>query len=221
MKAIILLGAPGAGKGTIAEKIRDACSLTHVSTGDMLRTAVKNGTETGRKAEAYMKRGELVPDEIIAGIIEERFDSGTGKEAYLFDGFPRTDVQADLMEKSLKARNARVDRVFLLETPRDVILQRLTGRRVCRKCGWTCHATNLPPKQTGICNLCGGELYQRADDSEATILNRLDVYRKQTESLIVRYEKQQVLVRVDSNRDARLAADEMTAVLERDFKPGR
>lgn len=214
MKAVILLGAPGSGKGTIAEKIRNACGLVHVSTGDMLRAAVKQGTETGRKAEVFMKKGELVPDEIIVGIVEERFDADKGDVAYLFDGFPRTVVQAELLDKGLAKRGGKVNCVFLLEVPRDVILQRLTGRRVCRKCGWTCHAVNLPPKKPGVCDVCGGELYQRPDDSEATILNRLDVYRAQTESLIARYEKQGVLVRIDSNQSVDVAASQMSQALK-------
>lgn len=200
MKSIILLGAPGAGKGTIAEGIRNASRFQHVSTGDMLREAVKNGTAVGRQAEAYMKRGELVPDRVIIGIVEERLDQGRPDAAYMFDGFPRTLEQARLLDESMARRTAKVDYVFLLDAPRDLLIARLTGRRVCRKCGQGYHVINIPPKQAGVCDLCGGELYQRADDSEATILNRLDVYTKQTESLIEYYEKKGVLVKVDSAR---------------------
>jgi adenylate kinase len=200
IKTIILLGAPGAGKGTIAEGIRSASRFLHVSTGDMLREAVKSGTPVGRQAEAFMKRGELVPDAVILGIVEERLDKGGPDDAYMFDGFPRTMEQARLLDDILGRRQAAVNKVFLLDAPRELLISRLTGRRVCRKCGQSYHVVNIPPKRAGVCDLCGGELYQRADDSEATILNRLEVYTKQTETLIAFYDKKGVLARVDSSR---------------------
>ena len=201
MKTIILLGGPGAGKGTIAEGIRNVSPFKHVSTGDMLREAVKNGTAVGLKAEGYMKRGELVPDDVILGIVGERLARGPRDEAYMFDGFPRTLEQARLLDQTLAQHQSKVDKVFLLDAPRDLLITRLTGRRICRKCGQGYHVVNIPPKREGVCDVCGGELYQRADDSEATILNRLDVYTRQTESLIAYYEQKGVLVRVDSSRD--------------------
>lgn len=212
MKTIILLGAPGAGKGTIAEGIRNESGFTHVSTGDMLREAVKNGTVVGRQAEGHMKRGELVPDDVIVGIVDERLECGGGNSAYMFDGFPRTLEQARLLDQTLLKYEAKVDKVFLLDAARDLLIARLTGRRVCRKCGQSYHVVNIPPKKEGVCDLCGGELYQRADDSEATILNRLDVYAKQTESLIAYYEKKGVLVRVDSSRPRQATVAEILAV---------
>jgi adenylate kinase len=211
MKTIILLGAPGAGKGTIAEGIRNESAFIHVSTGDMLREAVKNGTVVGRQAEGYMKRGELVPDDVIVGIVEERLERGVRDLAYMFDGFPRTLDQARLLDEALARYASKVDMVFLLDAPRDLLLARLTGRRVCRKCGQSYHVINIPPKQAGLCDLCGGELYQRADDSEATILNRLEVYAKQTESLISYYDKKGVLVRVDSARQRQATVAEILA----------
>ena len=200
MKAIILLGAPGAGKGTIAEGIKAASPFIHVSTGDMLREAVKQGTPVGREAEAFMKRGELVPDATIIRIVEERLDRGKPTDAYMFDGFPRTLDQARLLDESLKRRSAKVDAVFQLDAPRELLMSRLTGRRVCRACGASFHVVNIPPKREGVCDACGGELYQRADDQESTILNRLEVYERQTASLIQYYAKQGVLVKVDSAR---------------------
>lgn len=200
VKAVILLGAPGAGKGTIADGIKAATRFIHVSTGDMLREAVKQGTAVGREAEAYMKRGELVPDATIIRIVEERLDRGSPDDAYLFDGFPRTTGQARLLDESLARRGARVNFVFQLEAPRELLLTRLTGRRVCRACGATYHVVNIPPKREGVCDVCGGELYQRADDREETILNRLDVYARQTESLIQYYGRQGTVVPVDSSR---------------------
>lgn len=200
MKTIILLGAPGAGKGTIAEGIRAASSFVHISTGDMLREAVKAGSPVGKKAEAFMKRGELVPDGVIIDLVEDRLDHGQRDGAYMFDGFPRTLEQGRLLDESLARRNNKVNFVFLLDAPRELLIARLTGRRVCRKCGQGYHVINIPPKKEGICDMCGGELYQRVDDQESTILNRLDVYARQTESLISFYDKKGVLVRVDSAR---------------------
>jgi adenylate kinase len=214
MNAIILLGAPGSGKGTIAEKIRDACGLSHVSTGDMLRLAVKNGSAIGRQAESYMQKGALVPDDIVTKIIEDRFDQGKKDEFFLFDGFPRTIPQAELLEKSLAARKGRVSRVFFLDTPRQVLIDRLCGRRACRKCGQIYHVRNIPPKKAGVCDLCGGELYQRADDCEATIVNRLEVYAAQTSSLISWYEGKGLLVRIDSNRNAGMVATSMAELIQ-------
>ncbi|MDD4870355.1 MAG: adenylate kinase [Kiritimatiellae bacterium] len=214
MKAIILFGAPGSGKGTVAERIKAVTGYIHISTGDMLRAAVKNGTAVGREAEAYMKRGELVPDEVIIKLVEERLDKGGPEDLYMFDGFPRTVPQSELLEKSLGRRGGKVTHVLFLDTPRDVLLQRLTGRRTCRKCGWNCHIVNLPPKKSGICNLCGGELYQRPDDQEATIVNRLEVYNKQTESLIARYDRQKVLVKVNSNQKVDKLVEDIRQILK-------
>ena len=200
MNTVILLGAPGAGKGTIAEGLKAASRLIHVSTGDMLRDAVKKGTAIGKQAEGYMKRGELVPDEVIIRLVESRLEAGDKDAAYMFDGFPRTLQQARLLDECLGRHGGKVDKVFLLDAPRDVLISRLTGRRICRKCGANYHLINIPPKHEGICDACGGELYQRPDDCEATILNRLDVYSRQTEALISYYEKKETLIRLDSAR---------------------
>lgn len=204
MKAIILLGPPGAGKGTVSEAVKEATPYIHIATGDMLREAVKQGTELGNQASAYMKRGELVPDELMIKLVESRLDAGTDKDAYMFDGFPRTLAQAELLDSLFARKNAQLLYVFVLEAPRQLLISRLTGRRVCRKCGRNYHVVNVPPRKEGVCDLCGGELYQRPDDKEATIVNRLEVYNKQTESLISYYDRRKVAVRVDSSgsRDA-------------------
>lgn len=208
MKVIILFGAPGAGKGTAAERICVAAGYAHLSTGDMLREAVKQRTPLGLEAESYMKKGELVPDELMIRMVEECFDRGGPEGRYVLDGFPRTEAQARLLEASLKARGGQIEHVFLLDAPRQVLIQRLTGRRVCRKCGALFHLVNLPPKQPGICDLCGGELYQRPDDTEETIVKRLDVYARQTEGLVAHYERQGLLRRVNSAQGPdQLAAD--------------
>lgn len=208
MKVVILLGAPGSGKGTTAEKIRDAAGALHVATGDMLREAVKRGTDVGLEAESYMKKGELVPDEIIIKLVEARLEKEGTEKTYLFDGFPRTLNQAELLEKALASRGGSVSKVVFLDAPREVLIERLTGRRTCRKCGANFHVKNIPPKQEGVCDFCGGELYQRPDDKEDTIVKRLEVYAEQTRDLIAHYERKNLLERVDSSRRAdQLAAD--------------
>ncbi len=215
MKAIILLGAPGAGKGTVAEMIRTSADFLHVSTGDMLREAVKAGTPVGLRAKGYMEKGELVPDSVILGIVRERMERGAADARYMFDGFPRTTDQALGLDDLLRQFGAKVDAVFQLEVPEDVIIDRITGRRICRQCGAVYHVRNIPTKVEGVCDRCGGPTYQRADDSEATVRNRLDVYRRQTASLIDLYRGRGVLFEIaaagakEETRDAilpRLAA---------------
>lgn len=213
MKAFILLGAPGAGKGTVAEGIRSAAGLVHVSTGDMLREAVKAGRPVGLEAKAYMEKGELVPDEVIVKLVTERLDAGKPDAKYLFDGFPRTERQAELLDGVLAARGARVERVFLLDAAREVLVDRLAGRRVCKNCGAVYHVRNIPPKVAGVCDRCKGPLYQRPDDTEATVLNRLEVYKKQTQSLIDYYEGQQRLVRIDAGQPRDKTQAEIIALL--------
>ena len=210
MKVVVLLGAPGSGKGTTAEKTRDKLGAQHLSTGDMLRAAVKDKTPAGREAEAYMSRGELVPDSIIVRLVEDRLDRGAEDAVYLLDGFPRTAEQAGLLEESVARRNGRIAVVVYLDAPRETLISRLTGRRICRGCGMNYHVVNLPPKKEGVCDACGGELYQRPDDNRDTIENRLDIYASQTEELIARYRSQGILKRVDSSRDP----DELAAQVD-------
>jgi adenylate kinase len=181
----------------------------------MLREAVKKGAAVGREAEAYMKRGELVPDETILRIVEARVDAGGADAAYMFDGFPRTLKQAELLDRMLERHQGRVNHVFLLDAPRDLLITRLTGRRVCRKCGAGYHVVNIPPRKAGVCDACGGELYQRPDDQEATILNRLDVYERQTKELIEYYDRKNLLVRIDSARHREVTVAEILDHLRR------
>lgn len=214
MKLVILLGAPGSGKGTVAERVEETSGYVHVSTGDMLREAVKAGTEVGLNARGYMERGELVPDDVMIKVIEERMDAGGEDAAYMFDGYPRTVAQAELLEKSLAGRGGVLEKVVFLDSPREVLIRRLTGRRVCRDCGACFHITTMQPKKEGVCDACGGELYQRPDDEEETIANRLDVYDRQTESLVSRYENQGVLVKVDSDQQVAPLVKEVAELLE-------
>ena len=205
MQAIILLGAPGAGKGTLAEGVRNATDYIHVSTGDMLRAAVKAGSPTGREAKAYMDKGELVPDDVILRLVGERLGQGQPTDKYMFDGFPRTLEQARRLDDTLAKLGAAVRQVFLLEVPTPVIVSRLSGRRICKSCGTVYHITNIPPQKEGVCDQCGGSLYQRPDDSEATVLNRLEVYQRQTASLIDFYEQKGVLVRINAGTNPQAA----------------
>ncbi|MDR0993107.1 MAG: adenylate kinase [Verrucomicrobiota bacterium] len=209
MKAIILLGAPGAGKGTLSESVKNATDFIHISTGDMLREAVKAGTPTGLEAKSFMDKGELVPDDVIMRIVEERLSQGGLDDKYMFDGFPRTLEQARLLDEAMTKAGGVISQVFLLEVPTPVIVSRLSGRRICKNCGAVYHITNIPPKVEGICDRCGGQLYQRPDDTEATVLNRLDVYQRQTASLIDFYEKKGVLVRINAGETPQEAAKEM------------
>ncbi len=213
MKAIILLGAPGAGKGTLAEGVRNSTDYLHVSTGDMLRAAVKAGTATGLEAKSYMEKGELVPDAVILRIVGERLAQGQPTDKYMFDGFPRTLEQARQLDATLAKLGAALSQVFLLEVPTPVIVSRLSGRRICKSCGAVYHVVNIPPKREGVCDQCGGPLYQRPDDSEATVLNRLEVYERQTASLIDFYEKKGILVRINAGTNPQAATAELMSKL--------
>lgn len=179
---VILLGPPGAGKGTQAVRVAKAFGIPHISTGDILRANVREGTELGREAKRYMDAGDLVPDEVIMGMVSERLDEGDA-DGFLFDGFPRTVPQAQALEDLLVERNQPLDVVVRLAVDRDEVVQRLTGRRTCTQCGAVFHVTANPPRAEGVCDACGGELVQRDDDTEDVVLNRLEVYRSQTEPL--------------------------------------
>lgn len=198
MEAVILLGAPGAGKGTVADDIKARVGFIHVSTGDMLREAIRSGHPVGVEAKSYMDRGELVPDELIIRLVMELIEKGGLDARYMFDGFPRTTRQADMLGAALREKGSDVNHVFLLEVPRELLIRRISGRRICRSCGAVYHVINIPPKKAGVCDQCGGELYQRPDDNEVTVANRLDVFENQTASLISYYEERGKLRRVDS-----------------------
>ncbi len=201
MDVVILLGAPGSGKGTVCTRVAEAVGYRHLSTGDRLREAVKAGTAVGREARPYIERGDLVPDEVMIRIVAEAMTSEAPElRRFILDGFPRTDAQALLLQQRLRDEGGRICAVILLEAPRDVLIERLAGRRVCRDCGATYHVVNIPPKHEGQCDACGGELVQRPDDNEATVRNRLEVYERQTASLIEFYERAGGLRRVDSAR---------------------
>lgn len=190
---VILLGAPGAGKGTQAERIVECFGLPHVSTGEMLRAAVARGTEMGKAAQQYMQAGGLVPDEVVVGVVRDRLAEPDAREGFLLDGFPRTLPQAEQLDEMLAGAGRAITHVVLIDVPEDELVLRIAGRRACRQCGKLYNVTYDPPRVEGVCDLCGGELFQRADDNEETVRNRLVVYREQTEPLVGYYERRGVL----------------------------
>jgi adenylate kinase len=198
---LILLGPPGAGKGSQAKVLCEKLDAPHIATGDMFREAYKLGTELGIKAhDRYWGKGELVPDDITVGLVKERLTREDCREkGFVLDGFPRTVPQAESLDEMLDKLGQALDRVIYMKTSKEVILQRLGGRRVCRCCGANYHLVNMPPDVEGKCDLCGGELIQRADDNEGTILNRLEVYERQTAPLIEYYERKRQLSTVNSD----------------------
>ncbi|HSL94756.1 MAG TPA: adenylate kinase [Thermoleophilia bacterium] len=190
---VVLLGAPGSGKGTQAERIVARYGLPHVSTGDMLRAAVARGTEMGREAKRFMDAGELVPDDVVIGCVRERLTEDDTREGFLLDGFPRTIDQAERLDALLADTGRVLTHVIQLDVPEDELVERLAGRRLCRACGKGYHVVFDPPARAGVCDACGGELYQRDDDDEATVRNRLAVYRAQTEPLVEHYRAKGIL----------------------------
>lgn len=194
---LILLGPPGAGKGTQAKMLTERFSIPQISTGDILRAAVKDGTPMGLKAKSFMDAGALVPDSVVVGIVQERLQKDDCSNGFILDGFPRTEAQADALATTLAAMGKNLDAVLSLAVDVEALVERLTGRRTCRQCGRGYHLRFDPPSCAGQCDACGGELYQRDDDREETIRNRLGVYDAQTAPLIAYYAKQGLLSTVD------------------------
>ncbi|HHT62292.1 MAG: adenylate kinase [Bacillota bacterium] len=197
---IILLGPPGAGKGTQAETLVKKLSIPHISTGDMFRKAIKEETTLGTKAKEYMNQGKLVPDEVTIGIVKERIAQEDCNPGFLLDGFPRTVFQAEALDVILKEMKIALDAVINIEVPKEKLIDRLTGRRVCKGCGATFHLIFNPPAEEGKCDKCGEKLFQRADDSEETVINRLNVYEKQTAPLIEYYSRQGIIKNIDGDQ---------------------
>jgi adenylate kinase len=198
---IIMLGAPGAGKGTQAKMIADKYSVPHISTGDIFRANIKNGTELGKEAKTYMDQGLLVPDELTVKILLDRVAQEDCKNGYVLDGFPRTIPQANVLDEALNKLGDKIDYAINVDVPDENIIRRMSGRRACLSCGATYHIEHIPPKKEGICDRCGKELVLRDDDKAETVKNRLDVYHEQTQPLIDFYEKKGVLKTVDGTVD--------------------
>ena len=197
---IIMLGAPGAGKGTQAKKIAEKYSIPHISTGDIFRANIKNNTELGQKAKTYMDKGELVPDELVVDLIMDRFKEADCANGYVLDGFPRTVAQAEALQEFLVSRNENLDTALCIEVPSSFILERMTGRRVCLSCGASYHVKFNPPSVEGVCDVCGDNVIQRKDDVEETVKERLDVYERQTQPLIDFYKEKNLLSTVDGTK---------------------
>ncbi|MEG0600570.1 MULTISPECIES: adenylate kinase [Vagococcus] len=199
---LILMGLPGAGKGTQAEKIIDAYSIPHISTGDMFRDAMKNETELGLLAKSFIDKGELVPDEVTNGIVKDRLSQNDTEKGFLLDGFPRTLAQAEELDKILEELGKKVDNVLNIHVASEVLVDRLAGRFICKDCGATYHKLFNAPKVEGTCDRCGGHnFYQREDDKPETVKNRLEVNIKNSEPILAYYENQQVLSTIDGDRD--------------------
>ena len=194
---MILVGPPGAGKGTQAKRITERLNIPQISTGDMFRAAVKDGTEMGLKAKEYMDKGALIPDEVVIGVVKERVEKPDCIGGFILDGFPRTLDQARALDSLLKDMGEGIDHVVVIDVPDDDLVRRLSGRRTCRNCGYMYHEEFNPPKKPGICDKCGGELYQRDDDKEETIRNRLKTYHAQTEPIINFYSKKGLVRKID------------------------
>ena len=206
---IVLLGPPGAGKGTQSKQLAQRLTLPHISTGDILRQNVARQTSLGNQAQDYMNKGLLVPDELVTKMLSDRFDQPDVKKGFILDGYPRNLNQAKVLDEILKLKNMKIDLVIDLDCSEPVIIQRLSGRLVCRKCGANFHKTNMPPKANGICDNCGGELYHRADDKVETIKKRLRVYRDEVSALIEYYQQHGLLKQVKADGQAELVLEEM------------
>lgn len=198
---LIMLGAPGAGKGTQAKMIAEKYQIPHISTGDIFRANIKNGTELGKEAKSYMDKGLLVPDELTVKILLDRVSNKDCENGYVLDGFPRTIPQALVLEEALEKTGDKIDYAINVDVPDENIIKRMSGRRACLKCGATYHIEHVPPKAEGICDVCGDPLVLRDDDKEETVKNRLEVYHKQTQPLIDFYSKKGVLKVVDGTVD--------------------
>ncbi|ENH97800.1 adenylate kinase [Gracilibacillus halophilus YIM-C55.5] len=197
---LILMGLPGAGKGTQAEKIVEKYQIPHISTGDMFRLAIKEGTDLGKKAKQFMDQGDLVPDEVTIGIVEDRLNKEDCQQGFLLDGFPRTLAQAEALDQLLQNMDRSIDSVIHVKVPEDELVNRLTGRRICPQCGATYHVEFQPPKEEGICDNDGETLIQREDDQPTTVKNRLQVNMEQTQPMLDFYEEKDDLVTIDGSQ---------------------
>ena len=210
---LLLMGPPGAGKGTQAAELVKKFGIPHISTGDMFRAAVKEGTELGKQAKACMDSGKLVPDEVTIGIVKERLAKSDCQKGFILDGFPRTVEQADALTKILSELGLKLTRVLNIHVPASDLIERAVGRRICKSCGATYHVKFNPTQKDGICDNCGGNLYQRADDNEETMKNRLSVYEASTKPLIDYYTKAGVYTEIDGRQPINKVTEELVNVL--------
>ena len=211
---LVLLGAPGAGKGTQAKKLIEKYGIPQISTGDLLRAAVAAGTQLGKEAKSFMDKGELVPDRVVLGMVAERLKQDDSKKGYILDGFPRNKAQAEALDTMLRELKMPLNAALSVDVPKEDLMKRLTGRRTCRSCNQMYNIYFSPSKKESICDKCGGELYQRDDDREETIRKRLDVYEAQTAPLIDHYKKAGILKSVNGTGDINAIFKEVCALLE-------
>ena len=210
---IIMLGAPGAGKGTQAKMIAEKYNIPHISTGDIFRMNIKNGTELGQKAKTYMDKGLLVPDELVVDLVVDRLKQEDCKDGYILDGFPRTIPQAESLDAALAAIGEKMDYALNVDAPDESIVKRLSGRRACGECGATYHLVSIPTKVEGICDQCGSKLILRDDDKPETVLKRLTVYHEQTQPLVDYYNDKKILVDLNGTKDIKVLFDEIVSIL--------
>ena len=210
---LVLLGPPGAGKGTQAAGIIKKYNIPHISTGDIFRKNIGEGTELGKKAKEYMDKGLLVPDELVVAIVKDRLSEDDCKQGFLLDGFPRTVCQADSLDIELKGLGYSLDRVLNIDVDKEELIERAVGRRICKDCGATYHIKFNPTKQEGKCDACGGDLYQRDDDTTETVTKRIEVYLEQTQPLIDYYTKKGILSNVDGKQDIDKVFSDIVSIL--------
>lgn len=213
---LVLLGPPGVGKGTQASAIVSKYKIPHISTGDIFRANIKEGTELGKEAKSYMDKGLLVPDEVVVSIVKDRLTKDDCKEGFLLDGFPRTLEQADALDKELSKLGIKLDKVVNIDADKEILVKRAIGRRICKSCGATYHIEFNPPKVENICDLDGGELYQREDDIVETVSTRIEVYTNQTKPLIKYYEEKGIILNVDGTRPIDETFDTIVKALSND-----
>lgn len=214
MMRLVLLGPPGVGKGTQASAIVEKYNIPHISTGDIFRANIKEGTDLGKKAKEYMDKGLLVPDDLVVSIVKDRLTEEDCKEGFLLDGFPRTIMQADILEDELKDMGIKLDKVINIYADSEVLIERAVGRRICKVCGKAYHIKFNPPKESGVCDLDGGELFQREDDTEETVAKRIEVYQKQTEPLISFYKEKGILSDIDGTQPIEKVSNDIMEALQ-------
>ena len=212
---LVLLGPPGVGKGTQASAIVAKYNIPHISTGDIFRANIKEGTELGKEAKEYMDKGLLVPDQLVVSIVKDRLSKADCKDGFLLDGFPRNEDQAEVLEEELLKMGIKLNKVVNIQADKDLLIQRAIGRRICKECGTSYHILFNPPKVAGICDLDGGSLYQRDDDNEETVSTRIEVYLNQTQPLIQFYEKRGLIVNIDGTKPIDETFNAIVEALER------
>lgn len=210
---LILLGPPGAGKGTQAEMIKEVCNLIHISTGDIFRKNMKENTVLGAKAKEYVDKGQLVPDEITIAMVEDRLSQEDVRDGFLLDGFPRSVAQAEALDDILLELDSQIDHVINIEVDKSILVDRAVGRRLCKSCGSTYHIKYNQPKQDGVCDKCAGELYQRADDVEETVENRISIYEQETLPLVQYYTEKGKIINIKGDQDIQKVSQDIQAAL--------